>query len=361
MSSAPRLRLAPTAALLRCHEGPGEDVCRTCRLIPLLAALIAAIQVTATVSLVGQEPAYRPSLAASIGVEYIDKPYEVRTGIALALPFVGPLDLYPSVYRWVDPIAIYDEVWQMEANLRVRLTGRTAPVVPYVGGGIAVQPAFAALAAPPPPDQPSHANVFGVALAGVELTPRSSVRPVVEVQMVGTGPNGDPGYGGGEVAVLAGLSLTLGHDPASGDPGPLAVCTSGAPVLPYDDCSLRVKHTFLSTRLVQGRDETVAARFTFLAPPLTDLMQRSDSAWDYYWIFHERYNRGFWYTMAGSALFLGGTILYAADQDRGALSATFVVAGFAFHLAGIINAARAREPLSKAIWWYNRSLREPDP
>jgi len=294
-----------------------------------------------------------------VGVEYVDKPYEVRTGASLALPLVGPLDLYPSVYRYVQPIAEYDEVWQLEANVRLRLARRTAPVLPYLGGGVAVQPALLPLAGPNP-DASAQVNVYSVLLAGVEFMPRSTTRPVFEVQMVGTGPDGSPSYGGGEVAILAGVSFSLGHDPLRDHGGPAPECTSGAPTLAYDDCALRLKHRFFSTQFVQGQDETVAARFTFLAPRLDELMQRSDSAWGYYWAFRERYNRGFWLMTVGGALFLGGTII-ATDPRHDTLGAALMFGGIGFNLAGIIDAAKSREPLAKAIWWYNRSLTEPDP
>lgn len=77
------------------------------------------------------------------------------------MPVVGPVDLYPAVFRYLDPIAEYNEVWQIEANLRVRLTKPEGQLLPYIGGGIALQPAFAPLAGPNP-EESIRSKVFSV-------------------------------------------------------------------------------------------------------------------------------------------------------------------------------------------------------
>jgi hypothetical protein len=156
----------------------------------------------------GQVPHRGPSIAALVGVEYIDKPYEVRFGAALAVPIVGRIDLYPSLFRYVDPVADYDEVWQLETSLRVRLTNGAGPALPYLGAGIAVQPAFAPLPGPAP-EESVRTNVFTVLLAGIEFFPRGIARPIIELHVLGTGADGFSGYGRGEVSVLAGLSIRL--------------------------------------------------------------------------------------------------------------------------------------------------------
>ncbi len=125
------------------------------------------------------------------------------------------------------------------------------------------------------------------------------------------------------------------------------------PPCPYDECALRLK----GASLVQGRQEFKVARFTFTARRLDSLMQRSDSAARYYALFRTRYNRGFWLSIAGVGLFGAGALVQAIEPNRlDGLKIGLLSAGTLGIIVGTINQARSREPLSKAVWWYNRSL-----
>jgi hypothetical protein len=164
-------------------------------------------------SLEGQDAERSAFLIPLAGVEYVDKPYEVRLGGSVAIPLFGPVDLYPSVFRYVDPVAGYDEVWQLEFNARVRLINQPRSVLPYVGAGVAWQPAWDQLSGRVPRDA-FRGNTFTVLLAGIEFRQAAAVRPVVEVQLLGTGPHGagpegNWSYGRGEFSMLAGLAIRL--------------------------------------------------------------------------------------------------------------------------------------------------------
>ena len=161
-------------------------------------------------SLEGQGAERSAFLIPLAGIEYDDAPYQVRFGGAIAFPLFGVVDLYPSVFRYVDPVANYDELWNLEFNARVRLSNQPRGVLPYVGAGVAWQIAFDQLSGRAPRDA-FLGNTFTVLLAGVEFRQAAAVRPVVEVQLLGTGPQGSSpeGYGLGEFSVLAGLAIRL--------------------------------------------------------------------------------------------------------------------------------------------------------
>jgi len=128
------------------------------------------------------------------------------------------------------------------------------------------------------------------------------------------------------------------------------------PPCSYDECALRLKRSFWGPQLVQGRSEMKVARFTFTAARLDSLMQRSDSAARHYALFRTRYNRGFWLATAGAGVFGAGTLIHAIDRDLDDVAIGLLIAGTASWIVGVITGAQSREPLSKAVWWYNRSL-----
>ena len=129
----------------------------------------------------------------------------------------------------------------------------------------------------------------------------------------------------------------------------------------YDQCALRLKPAAFGPRLVRGLNETSVAHFVFLAPRLDSLMQRSDSAMRYYSLFRARNNRGFWLSLAGLGLFGAGYLIYAVDRDLEGPAVAVSIAGAATWIVGVITQGRSRDPFSKAIWWYNRSLSHSSP
>lgn len=124
----------------------------------------------------------------------------------------------------------------------------------------------------------------------------------------------------------------------------------------YDECALRVKRGFWGPRLVQGLQEEKVAGFAFVAPPLTDFLQRSDSALRYYTLFRSRHNRGLWLMLGGTLLVGGAQILHAINADQDPIAIGIVIGGAAGWVIGAINIGRSQEPLSKTVWWYNRTL-----
>jgi hypothetical protein len=124
----------------------------------------------------------------------------------------------------------------------------------------------------------------------------------------------------------------------------------------YDACALRIKRGFWGRRLVQGREEQKVAGFALLAPSLDTVMQRSDSAARYYSLFRVRHNRGFWFALSGVALYGGATLVYGIDRDLEGPTIAMSIAGTAAFIVGLVNTVRAEEPLSRSVWWYNRSL-----
>jgi hypothetical protein len=76
----------------------------------------------------------------------------------------------------------------------------------------------------------------------------------------------------------------------------------------------------------------------------------------YYSLFRARNNRGFWLSLGGVGLFGAGYLIYAVDRDLEGPAVAVSLAGAATWIVGVITQGRSRDPFSKAIWWYNRSL-----
>lgn len=70
---------------------------------------------------------------------------------------------------------------------------------------------------------------------------------------------------------------------------------------------------------------------------------------------------GFWLTLAGALLFGGGLLAYETDPDLEGVSIGLAIGGTTTWIAGVVNIGRAQEPLSKTVWWYNRSLTSSPP
>lgn len=141
----------------------------------------------------------------------------------------------------------------------------------------------------------------------------------------------------------------------TGSPAPGALVAQDT-ACTYDACALRIKRPFFGTRLVQGRQGETVASIVFLAPRLTDMMERSDSALHYYELFRTRHNRALWMGLVGSVLYLGGFVVFEANPDAEPVALGLTIGGGAAMIASLIVGASARDPLSRAIWWYNRSF-----
>ena len=121
----------------------------------------------------------------------------------------------------------------------------------------------------------------------------------------------------------------------------------------YDACALRLRHSFLSVQLVQGQDERPVASLGWFAPAVPLFAERSDTAARYYASFRRRQTSGTLLSLAGVAALTAGLLACDSDDD---VAIGLTIGGGLLNLGGGIQLARAREPLSQAIWWYNRTL-----
>jgi hypothetical protein len=123
----------------------------------------------------------------------------------------------------------------------------------------------------------------------------------------------------------------------------------------WDRCALRVQYRpFGTPRLVRGRDDVKVAGLGWFPRALPLLAQRSDSAAVHYNAFRARHTSGTLLFLVGlGALFAGSALV--ADGNEGAGAAVFI-GGFAVGLVGVTITASAQDELSRAVWWYNRTL-----
>jgi hypothetical protein len=123
----------------------------------------------------------------------------------------------------------------------------------------------------------------------------------------------------------------------------------------YDRCALGVHHGPWRSGIVRGSQRAMIARVGLLAPPLTLLASRTDSAGTHYRAFRAAYNTGFWFQLVGAVSLVASTVVVQADGDDVLVGATFFVA-LGFGIWGSERRRHARNELDQAIWWYNRSL-----
>jgi hypothetical protein len=121
----------------------------------------------------------------------------------------------------------------------------------------------------------------------------------------------------------------------------------------YDACALRLRHTFFKTQLVQGNEARPVASLGLFAPRVSLFAERSDTAGRYYASFRRRATSGTLLGLAGLVLTTLGLVEYDSDHDTGLV---LVIGGGLLGIVGGIQVNRAREQLSQAVWWYNRTL-----
>jgi hypothetical protein len=126
---------------------------------------------------------------------------------------------------------------------------------------------------------------------------------------------------------------------------------------PYDTCALRVRYGLFGGGLVQGLAEQRVASLGWFAPSVPLFGQRSDTAARYYSSFRRRQHSGTALSLAGVAAWLGALLIADSDND---LAGGFAIVGGVLLLGGMVQLARAPEPLSQAVWWYNRTLSGPE-
>jgi hypothetical protein len=125
----------------------------------------------------------------------------------------------------------------------------------------------------------------------------------------------------------------------------------------YDTCALRIRYGLLGGGLIQGLEERRVASLGWFAPAVPVFGQRSDTAARYYSSFRRRQHSGTALSLAGLAAWVGALLIADSNND---LAAGFAIGGGVLFLGGMVQLARAPEPLSRAVWWYNRTLSAPE-
>ena len=140
----------------------------------------------------------------------------------------------------------------------------------------------------------------------------------------------------------------------------LAQASPPSPSCAYDQCALRLE----GNRILRGASgEMVGKLGLFSATSLSGLVSRiaSDSALAHARIFDANYGRGSILFVAGALT--GGVALgvaHARSEQRltGGTSTVFAIAlsGLVVELVGARKLVKARNALSRAMWWHNREL-----
>jgi len=121
----------------------------------------------------------------------------------------------------------------------------------------------------------------------------------------------------------------------------------------YNTCALRLRHGLFSVQLVQGRDQRPVSSVGWFPPALPLFAERSDTAAQYYASFRRRHASGTVLSLAGAVALAAGLIAYDSDNDLGL---GLFIGSALLGIGGAVQTVRAREQLSRAVWWYNRTL-----
>lgn len=148
------------------------------------------------------------------------------------------------------------------------------------------------------------------------------------------------------------LALAVSALPA--DVGGQAGDGAGRHTAAYDTAALRVRHGLFRTSVVRGPEDVLVTHIGFGTPPLRELFSGSAGASASFERFARDHARSSWMGLLGGIGFVGGLIAGARGDDR--LAATLSIGGTVFSMGSGIFSTRAREHLSKAVWWYNASL-----
>ncbi len=126
----------------------------------------------------------------------------------------------------------------------------------------------------------------------------------------------------------------------------------------YDTCALRLHQGFWGPRIVRGVTGEKVAGYGLFAPRLSLFAERSDSAGRYYELFRKSHNQGSGLALAGTVIFAGFALRGALEPNRNlsTVEGVGLTVGTGLLLAGVIRLLPAHNRLSKAIWWYNRTL-----
>lgn len=138
---------------------------------------------------------------------------------------------------------------------------------------------------------------------------------------------------------------------------PSATATAQSPEdCSYTACALRLRYSLFSIRLVRGQDQQRVASLGLFPSSVPLFAERSDTAARYYASFRRRHTSGVLLSLAGTIAMTAGFLAYDSNHDLGV---ALVIGGGLLGIGGGIEATRAREQLSQAVWWYNRTLAAP--
>ena len=134
---------------------------------------------------------------------------------------------------------------------------------------------------------------------------------------------------------------------------PLAAPAQTPDACSYDACALRVRYRLLGGQLIQGREESRVVSLGWLAPNAPLFGERSDTAAWYYASFRRKQHVGAALGFAGLVASVAALLVGNSNED---LAAGLGIGGTVLVIGGGIQLGRANERLSKAVWWYNRTL-----
>jgi hypothetical protein len=125
----------------------------------------------------------------------------------------------------------------------------------------------------------------------------------------------------------------------------------------YDACALRVRYRLLGGQIVQGREENRVVSLGWLAPSAPLFGDRSDTAAWHYASFRRKEHVGAALGFAGLVASVAALLVGDSNED---LAAGLGIGGTVLVIGGGIQLGRANEQLSRAVWWYNRTLESSD-
>ena len=125
----------------------------------------------------------------------------------------------------------------------------------------------------------------------------------------------------------------------------------------YDDDALRVEATFSGVRVLRGIGDSVVLSLGVVRPvQLSRLVERSANAVAQAKIFESNYRQGIWTAALGLVIW---PVLYAINHIGANYPVPLIntIICIALVIYGAQRLDTARRALSKAVWWYNRDLK----
>jgi hypothetical protein len=131
--------------------------------------------------------------------------------------------------------------------------------------------------------------------------------------------------------------------------------SSSSSACSYEECALRVRFGFFGESLVRGAESDKVRDLDFWIGSLDEVFEGSTAAQDLAATFRRRHNTGTVLTILGIVGMVSEVIstdFWENDDTPGAGFWSGIVLG----AAGGIFIQTSRDPLSRAVWEYNRGL-----